>query len=197
MGMFDNVRHAGHEWQTKSIEPDLGGTLATYEVKDGRLFHHPYHMEDTGVPYIEPGPEATWLEKLQAHHATERCVDDPPVDVAFHGVLDIYRSLPQAAPDAPYAGEERRLVFAFGHLTNDVALTERVRDGEGTKLWGSWLPDLEPERTTMKLQALASMLAHLCEGELLQTPEQAGTLAALQRALAEVRAANAALPSAV
>jgi hypothetical protein len=145
MGMFDTVMHDGQEWQTKSIEPSLGGMMGDYEVKDSRLWLLPFHLEENEDTPTDPETDEP-LSKWLAFNDRHRRVDDPLEDICFHGVLDIYRDLARISPESSCKLEYRRLIFVLGHLVSETPLAE---DAEHTS--GRWSGDYMPKDPNQKL----------------------------------------------
>jgi hypothetical protein len=157
MGMFDTVMHEGLEWQTKSIEPGCGGTMSDYEVKDSRLWLHPYHLEDTGIEVPEPDHAEGFMASMKAFHAKHRRVEDPPEDSGFHGVLDLYRTLPRSDQDQSYQFEYRRLIFVLGQLLSEAPLTEDADHTDGSWM-GDWMPKDPVQKLVWQLHSVRGLL---------------------------------------
>lgn len=194
MGMFDTVVHDGLEWQTRSIEPGLGGTMDDYEVKDSRLWLKPYHLEDTEEEVPAPPAEAGIVDIMESFHAGSRRVDDPPVDAVFHGVIDLYRTTSGGA-HGPCCYEYRRLVFVFGQLVSESPITEEAERTDGRGLAGDWMPSDPQQRMAWQLQTLQGLVSGIAADPAMQAPEAAASLEALKQAEVAVSKAIATWPS--
>ena len=156
MGMFDTVMHDGQEWQTKSIEPSFGGMMGDYEIKDSRLWLLPFHLEENEDAPPEPATDEP-LNKWLAFNARHRRVEDPPEDICFHGVLDIYRDLARKNSAPSCKLEYRRLIFVLGHLVSETTLAEDA--GHASDRWsGDYLPKDSKQMLVWQLHALRGML---------------------------------------
>lgn len=157
MGMFDTVTHNGLEWQTKSIEPSLGGMMGDYVIKDSRLWILPFHLEENDENEPEPETEREPLAAWLAFNAKHRRVDDSPEDICFHGVLDIYRDLPGASQNEPCKLEYRRLIFVLGHLVSETPLAEDTEHA-GSCWSGEYMPKDPKQMLVWQLHSLRGML---------------------------------------
>lgn len=157
MGMFDTVTHKSLEWQTKSIEPSLGGMMGDYVVKDSRLWLLPFHLEETDEKESEPEREEEPLAAWIAFNDKHRQVDDPPEDTCFHGVLDICRDLPRASQDEPCKLEYRRLIFVLGHLVSETPLAEDTEHA-GNCWSGEYMPKDPKLALVWQLHSLRGIL---------------------------------------
>lgn len=180
MGMYDTVVHDGLEWQTKSIEPVLGGTMDDYEVKGSRLWLKPFDFEDTGEDVSEPSAKAGTAAILESVSSMRR-VDEPPVDTVFHGVLDLCRTT-SGRVHGPWTYEYRRLVFVFGQLVSESPITEEAERTDGRGLAGYWMPSDPQQRMAWQLQALQGLVSGIATDSAMQQPESAPALAAMRDA---------------
>ena len=134
MGMFDTVTHNGLEWQTKSIEPSLGGMQGDFEVKEGRLWLLPWDVDDN-----------------------DQQVQLPPEDFQWHGVLELFRNLPLNEGGGRHRAEHRRIIFVDGQLLSE---TGSVFDVEHDSHWhGDDLPTDPSQRFTWQLHTARGILS--------------------------------------
>ena len=194
MGMFDTVMHDSLEWQTKSIDPSMGGTMAEHEVKGGRLWLLPFHHEDTGIEPPEPKPGGSLMQSYLDYRASFIAVQDPPVDTGFHGVLDLYRTLPDKDADGQYQHEYRRLIFVLGELVSEAPITQDADHADGRGLSGDWMPNDASQCMAWKLHALQGLLAGIVADPVMQTPAAQQALEAIQSAPSAAKKAVACWP---
>lgn len=116
MGMFDDIKYKGRDFQTK----DFDCTMHRYYIEDGRLLESIGHTEDKSPAAVwkkeHPGEELP--EELQGILGMCGCcswVETGRADLNYHGIVNFYGNNPETKE-----WEEYNAKFTDGSLVEVV-----------------------------------------------------------------------------